>query len=78
MSEDTGDPSEDPSRSIDQDLPEAKQPATPPPLGPATAGPAVALGAPPTGESILSGDMPSEAEIALEREVKETRATPRR
>ena len=78
MPETKRDPSEDPTRSIDQDLPESTSPTPPASVSPAQAGPAAAAGMPATGDSIAGVDAPSEAQIALEREVKETRARPRR
>jgi hypothetical protein len=77
MSESPRDESEDPTRSIDQDLPESKQPPAPPHVGPAVAGPVVAASTPATGETFPE-ETPSEADVALEREVKETRVRPGR
>ena len=78
MKERERDPSEDPTRSVDQDLPESKQPAPPPHIGPATAGAGVTASTPATGDPLPGEEGPSEADVALEREVKETRARPAR
>ena len=78
MAEKERDPSEDPMRSVDQDLPENAPEEPVVPVGPSVAGPAVAAGTPATGDSVMGTDTPSEAQIALEREVKETRARPGR
>ena len=78
MSERPTDPSEDRTRSVDQDLPESKEPVAPPHVGPAIAGPVVAASTPATGEPVAGSEERSQAEVALEREVKETRARPGR
>ena len=78
MKDQPRDESEDPNRSIDEDIPESTSPAPPAPVGPATAGPVVAASTPATGDPTVGSDTPSEAERVLEREVKETRARPRR
>lgn len=77
MPDDKRDPSEDPFRSVDQDLPESTNPTPPPGIGPSQAGPVAAAGMSPTGEPVVGAETPSEAQIALEREAKETRAHPR-
>jgi hypothetical protein len=69
--------SEDPNRSVDQDVPMSKAPEPQAPLGPLAGGPG-AGSMPAPGGPVLGGDTPSEGERALERELEQTRARPQR
>ena len=71
-------PPDDETRSVEEELTESAAPDPRQHVGPAVSGPAVGAGMPATGETVDAGDAPSEGEVALEREVRESRATPRR
>lgn len=69
-------PSEVPTDSVDLDAPDPADAPAPPRVGPATAGPAVSPLDTATEEA-PGAESPSEADVALEREVKAQRARPR-
>ena len=72
------DDARDRTRSVDEEIATPDLSDTPPPVGPATAGPIVVEQQPDAGQPIAATETPSEGEVALEQEVRETRASPRR